>query len=590
MGLTDAFMAFPRIFLVLLLVSLAAPSLALVMVVLGLTGWMGVARLVRAETLSLQRAGLRGGGPRLRPGALAGGRAPRVAPPGAHGDRGGLPAHRRGHPGRGLPQLPGPGGPGACHQLGRHDPAGPGRPGGGLVADGVPRAWPSRSRCWATTCWGTACGPASIPAARGRRRWLSCCAWSSGRCVSAGRTGPPLLADVDLVVAPGESVALVGPSGSGKTLTALSICGLLPPGGLHRRPRALAGTRARRRATDPGWRGVRGAGRDPGAAGTGRAALNPVLRVGDQVAETVRRHAGGRRAAARARALELLAEVRLPDPVAAAHAWPHQLSGGMQQRALLAAALACDAAAAGGGRAHHRPGSDGAGGRARRCWTNCDDSRDMALLFITHDRHLVPLLADRRVELAAGRVVASARRGRSSRTMPRGAARAGRAARGRGTGAGGPRAAPALCAGGRAGGGRRRPGRGGGRGGGPGGGVGQRQDQPGAPAQRAPASRRGHGAPGRRRPRPPPRVRNVARLRRRVQLLFQHAGGSLDPRQTVAACLAEAAGRPRWTRRRCWRRWTCDPALARAAAAPPVGRAAPARRPGALPGRVRLGR
>ena len=95
MVVTDAFLSFPRIFLILLLVSLTRPSLTLTMLVIGLTGWMGVARLVRAETLSLARARVRGCRARAGPVAVAGRRRACAAVAGADGDR-------RDHPARGV--------------------------------------------------------------------------------------------------------------------------------------------------------------------------------------------------------------------------------------------------------------------------------------------------------------------------------------------------------------------------------------------------------------------------------------------------------------------------------------------------------
>lgn len=211
------------------------------------------------------------------------------------------------------------------------------------------------------------------------------------------------LCGVDLVVESGESVALVGPSGCGKSLTARAVCGLFPRGARWSGSILWQGEPL----TDPwgeAWRSLRGGGmtlvlQEP------KTSLNPVLRVGDQIAEAVRIHAGCSSAEARRKAVALLEEVRIPDAPGTSRRWPHELSGGMRQRALLAAALAC----------------------APRLLI-CDEpttaldptvqrdvlllldqvrrSRRMALLFITHDRNLVPLLADRAVHMRDGRIVA----------------------------------------------------------------------------------------------------------------------------------------------------------------------------------------
>ncbi|MBV8169992.1 MAG: ABC transporter ATP-binding protein [Alphaproteobacteria bacterium] len=140
-----------------------------------------------------------------------------------------------------------------------------------------------------------------------------------------------------LAVAPGEAVGLVGESGSGKSTVARALLGLNPPstasidGGAIR----IAGADVtRHRTTD--WERLRGhplamVFQDP------LSALNPVMRVGRQIAESVRRHDSA--AALGPRVAELLELVRLPP--ATARAYPHELSGGMRQRAVLAIALGC---------------------------------------------------------------------------------------------------------------------------------------------------------------------------------------------------------------------------------------------------------
>ena len=213
--------------------------------------------------------------------------------------------------------------------------------------------------------------------------------------------GRPVLDGLDLAVGEGESVALVGPSGAGKTMVARAALGLLPRAA-HSGGRLL-------------WEGREGSGIDGGwAALRGRgltwlpqeplAALNPLLTIGAQVAESARLHQGLDRAAARDCARDLLAELELPDPDRVLRAWPHELSGGMRQRALLAATLACRPRLL----IADEPTSSldttvqrellSVLARVRR-------ARGMAMLFITHDRHLVPLVASRCLELRDGRAV-----------------------------------------------------------------------------------------------------------------------------------------------------------------------------------------
>jgi peptide/nickel transport system permease protein len=147
---------------------------------------------------------------------------------------------------------------------------------------------------------------------------------------------------VDIAIAPGQAVGLVGESGSGKTVTALSVLGLVatPPGRivggevLHhgedlvevglRRLQAIRGGRIAYVFQDP------------------QTTLNPLTPVGEQIAESVRRHQQLGRAAAMRRTIDLLAAVHMPDPAHKARAYPHELSGGQRQRVGIAIALAND--------------------------------------------------------------------------------------------------------------------------------------------------------------------------------------------------------------------------------------------------------
>ncbi len=151
----------------------------------------------------------------------------------------------------------------------------------------------------------------------------------------------PVLCGVDLSVLPGQTVAVVGESGSGKSTTAAAILGLLPPGGRITSGHIIfdgqditsGGSRADRRLL----RSIRGTSigyvpQDP------TTNLNPVWNVGFQIREALRANTGGR--SARQRAVELLAEAGMPDPAQQAGKYPHQLSGGMCQRALIAIGLA----------------------------------------------------------------------------------------------------------------------------------------------------------------------------------------------------------------------------------------------------------
>lgn len=146
---------------------------------------------------------------------------------------------------------------------------------------------------------------------------------------------------VSLRVGQGEAVGLVGESGSGKTTTVLSVLRLLGPRGRIVAGRVEFESRDLLALNRSEMRQVRGAGiaAIPQDAAN---ALNPVLTVGEQIAESLRTHLHLSRRAARSRAEELLAAVSMPRPAERLGDYPHQLSGGMQRRALIAIAIACD--------------------------------------------------------------------------------------------------------------------------------------------------------------------------------------------------------------------------------------------------------
>jgi len=158
-----------------------------------------------------------------------------------------------------------------------------------------------------------------------------------------GPDGPlEIVRDVSLTLAEGELLGLVGESGSGKSMTLLATLGLLPErlavrGSVRFRGQELL------TLPEPKLRALRGAQiaavfQDP------MSSLNPVQRVGEQIAEQLRAHRGASRRAAAARAAELLELVGIPEPARRARCYPHELSGGMRQRVMIAAALSCEPA------------------------------------------------------------------------------------------------------------------------------------------------------------------------------------------------------------------------------------------------------
>jgi peptide/nickel transport system ATP-binding protein len=157
------------------------------------------------------------------------------------------------------------------------------------------------------------------------------------------RRGRPDVRAVDGVsfsVSAGETVGLVGESGSGKSVTSLAIMGLLPKRGVTVGGRAEFAGRDLLRLPADALRDLRGRElsmvfQDP------LSALNPVISIGLQVTEVLERHRGMSGREARAEAARLLEVVGIPDPTRRLREYPHQLSGGMRQRALIAMAVAC---------------------------------------------------------------------------------------------------------------------------------------------------------------------------------------------------------------------------------------------------------
>jgi oligopeptide transport system ATP-binding protein len=144
---------------------------------------------------------------------------------------------------------------------------------------------------------------------------------------------------VDYMVEPGEVFGVAGESGSGKTISVLALLRLLPAGARFE-GKAIYDGRDLLALGPRALRGVRGKDvsmvfQDP------LTALHPMLSIGKQLTEHVRLHEGVRRQVAERRAVDLLNEVRIPDPEKALESFPHQFSGGMRQRIAIAIALAC---------------------------------------------------------------------------------------------------------------------------------------------------------------------------------------------------------------------------------------------------------
>ena len=151
----------------------------------------------------------------------------------------------------------------------------------------------------------------------------------------------PAVAGVDLVLNQGEVLGVVGESGCGKSVTARAVMRIIPtPPGSIDSGRVLFEGRDLLNLSEAKMEGIRGDKismifQEP------MTSLNPAFTVGDQIAEVFRFHRGMGRREAFERAVEELKRVEIPDPAKRARSYPHQLSGGMRQRAMIAIALAC---------------------------------------------------------------------------------------------------------------------------------------------------------------------------------------------------------------------------------------------------------
>jgi len=205
----------------------------------------------------------------------------------------------------------------------------------------------------------------------------------------------------------GGRMAIIGESGSGKTLTALSVIGLAPETATVTGSVVFGGEELLGRA-DRALSKVRGEDiamvfQNP------QTSLNPLMRVGKQVAEPLRRHHGMDRRAALAAAVELCGRVGLPDPARTVRAFPHQLSGGQRQRIGIAIALACQPAML---IADEPTTALDVTVQAEVLAVLAElvaagDGASTALLFITHDVALVPAVADHLLVMRSGAIVES---------------------------------------------------------------------------------------------------------------------------------------------------------------------------------------
>ncbi len=222
----------------------------------------------------------------------------------------------------------------------------------------------------------------------------------------AGGRFVPAVIDVSFSVGAGETLGLVGESGSGKSLTAFSIMRLVEPPGRIEAGRLLYKGRDLRGLSEREMQDVRG-GEIALIFQEPMTALNPVFTIGSQIEETLLVHRRATRRTARARALELLDAVRIPEPARRIREYPHQLSGGLRQRALIAISLACNPSLV---IADEPTTALDVTIQAQILDLLRDLQRRMglALLLITHDLGVVAEMADRVAVMYAGRIVEQA--------------------------------------------------------------------------------------------------------------------------------------------------------------------------------------
>ncbi|MEO0653851.1 MAG: ABC transporter ATP-binding protein [Pseudomonadota bacterium] len=205
----------------------------------------------------------------------------------------------------------------------------------------------------------------------------------------------------------GETLAIVGESGSGKSVTSLSIMGLLPKdnGRITGGSITLMG-RDITHLPDAEMRDIRG--RDIGMIfQEPMTSLNPVHTVGQQIAEMVVRHRAVRKSKARVRAIEMLDLVGIPEPHRRVDAYPHEMSGGMRQRAMIAMALACEPRIL----IADEPTTAldvTIQAQMLELMQGLQDKLGMAMIFITHDLGVVAEIADRVVVMYAAQVIETA--------------------------------------------------------------------------------------------------------------------------------------------------------------------------------------
>ena len=214
---------------------------------------------------------------------------------------------------------------------------------------------------------------------------------------------PNAVEDISFTVAPGEIVCVVGESGSGKSVTASAVMGLLPDALRPKGGKTLLQGEDTLTAEKSRLRDLRGT-RMAMIFQEPMTALNPVTRVGEQIAEVLEIHTSMTAAERRSRAIEIMEAVHLPDPEKMVDAFPHQLSGGQRQRIMIAMALVLDPALL---IADEPTTALDVTTQAQilKLIKEMQERRGTGVLFITHDFGVVAEIADRIVVMQHGRIV-----------------------------------------------------------------------------------------------------------------------------------------------------------------------------------------
>ncbi|KQM14907.1 hypothetical protein ASF83_02440 [Plantibacter sp. Leaf171] len=217
----------------------------------------------------------------------------------------------------------------------------------------------------------------------------------------------PSVQDVSLRVGPGEIVGVIGESGSGKSSIALAMMGLLPDSATVTASRLdVAGTDMQG-ATERDWSALRGS-RASMVFQEPMSALNPCMRIGAQIAEVLRIHGVADKRTARARALEILHLVRMPDAERRLGYYPHQLSGGQRQRVVIAIAVAAGPTLL----VADEPTTAldvTVQAQILELLRTLRDETGMGVLFISHDLGVIGQLCERVAVMYRGRIVETGR-------------------------------------------------------------------------------------------------------------------------------------------------------------------------------------